>query len=182
MSASGDAASPKLLDSLQVLRGLRNAGFSELATSRAALEQLHDFLTGAYATLLQTGTPEEQREQQPLLHLQQQQQGILQASAADLTLISMIFQGLAVSIQLPNSSPNSAHDAQQRLLRDAAPGEHFRKFLLPWQVLSRLHQHIWLLQVSTTTLPASPLPGIVHGFVSMSRVPFLYLQQQTTRP
>lgn len=64
MSASGDAASPKLLDSLQVLRGLRNAGFSELATSRAALEQLHDFLTGTYATLLQTGTPEEQWRRQ----------------------------------------------------------------------------------------------------------------------
>uniref|UniRef100_A0A383VQ76 Uncharacterized protein n=1 Tax=Tetradesmus obliquus TaxID=3088 RepID=A0A383VQ76_TETOB len=55
-----------------------------------------------------------------LLHLQQQQQCILQSPAADLTAINMICGDLGAAVELANSTPAGMAEVKQQL-RDAAP-------------------------------------------------------------
>lgn len=78
-----------------------------------------------------------------LLHLQQQQQCILQSPAADLTAINMICGDLGAAVELANSTSAGMAEVKQ-WLRDAAPGEPCR-LVLPWLVLQKLHLHRYLL-------------------------------------
>jgi hypothetical protein len=124
---------------LHVLKGLRGSSFRDYAQARAAFRELHFYITGSYFQQVGRGVPGGNPQSVPwcdavnpvptflgfartaLLHLQQQQ-CILQAPAADMTLISMICESLSSAILLPNSNPAAANEAQQ-LLHDAGPGE-----------------------------------------------------------
>lgn len=54
MSATGEPPIKDILDSIKVLKGLRDASFRELAQSGAALNQLHVFLIQEVSTLSTT--------------------------------------------------------------------------------------------------------------------------------
>jgi hypothetical protein len=119
-----------------VLKGLRDASFRDFAQARPAFLELHSYLRASYFAQfgMPTGTPQTTQlwfapvptfvglARTALLHLQQQQQCILLAPTADLTLITVIFESLHSATRLPNNNPAEATDAKQ-LLREAGPGE-----------------------------------------------------------
>jgi hypothetical protein len=147
MSAEGDSVVIRLITSVRLLKGLRNASFRDLAQQHEALTQVHLFLTGSHATVSPTGVLEESPQLKAfreavnpvplflgfagtaLLYLQQQQRCSLQATAADLNVLKMIFDSLASAIQLESSTLDPATDAKQQP-RNAAPVEHCSCVLL----------------------------------------------------
>jgi hypothetical protein len=141
MSTPGEPAVEKLLSSLQLLGGLRAASFRGTVQAREALSQVHllslcSSSSSANAEIVsKKGYGVEILEVMnavPLLQefagtalLQLQQQPVLQAPAADLDTMVMIFEGLACAIRLPSSTPATARTPEQQI-RDSKTGASCR--------------------------------------------------------
>jgi hypothetical protein len=141
MSTPFEPAAEKLLSSFQLLVGLRAASFRSIVQAREALSQVHllslcSSSSSANAEIeSKKGYGVEVLEAMnavPLLQdfagtalLQLQQQPILQAPAADLDTMVMIFEGLACVLRLPSSTPAAAEILEQQL-REAKTGARCR--------------------------------------------------------
>jgi hypothetical protein len=142
---SAESTFDKFSREFRALIGLRSASFWDLAQSREVLKVLQIYLNGTYSALTETNESPDPHlalvidsinplhmllgfTGTALLHLQQQQQGILQAPAEDLTLITMICESLSKAIHLYSSIPAAAQDAEQQI-RAARPGDACRNML-----------------------------------------------------
>lgn len=129
MLAAAENPLDKFIHSLHVLRGLQNASFRELAQSRAAFTHLYLFLTDDNDAVPQRSVPSQDARINSLYdslnavplftsfcgtalqHLQQQQQGVLQAPASDLAFISMICESVFAATHLPSSTQCSGTES-----------------------------------------------------------------------